>query len=99
MILLKGKSITNEKILVETVYNLEEEENKYINIDEGVVVDKEASQPTYKKGKGFLWYVNPKTKEQWFEEYDRPLTQEEQSEELQNQVNALNIAMAEIMGV
>lgn len=57
------------------------------------------SEPEQVKGKAALPYCNPQTSEFWYEYVDRPLTSEEQSEELQDQVNALNIAMAEIMGV
>lgn len=56
-------------------------------------------KPEQVKGKAALPYCNPQTSEFWYEYVDRPLTSEEQSEELQDQVNALNIAMAEIMGV
>ncbi|UVI28156.1 hypothetical protein [Paenibacillus spongiae] len=76
--LLKGKLISAEKMLVETIYNLEVQENAGLDTTNGVVVGEEASFPTPKVGKGFLWYVNPITGEQWFEEYDRPLTPEEQ---------------------
>lgn len=56
-------------------------------------------EPRQVKGKSILPYCNPETKEVWYEYVDKPLVLEEQLKELQEQVNALNIAMAEIMGV
>lgn len=56
-------------------------------------------EPEQVKGKSALPYCNPQTKEVWYEYVDKPLSSEEQLKELQEQINALNIAMAEIMGV
>lgn len=76
--LLKGTFVSADKMLVEIIYNLDVMENAGINQESGVVVDKEADMPAPEIGKSLYWYVNPVTKEQWFEAYDRPLTTEEQ---------------------
>jgi len=75
--LLRGSVISDEKLFVEIIYNLEVPENAGLDTSIGVVVEQEASFPDPQIGKGYYWYVNPKTKEQWFEAYDRPLTPEE----------------------
>jgi len=56
-------------------------------------------EPEQKTGKSALPYCNPETGDFWYEYVDIPLAPEEQLKELQEQINALNIAMAEIKGV
>lgn len=77
MKLLRGRLVEENKLLVEQIFNMEVEENKDVDTTIGVLVDEEPEFPPYTFGKGHLWFVNPETKEQWFEEYDRPLTPEE----------------------
>lgn len=91
--LLRGSFIDENKLRVEIIYNLEAKENHGVDTTNGVVVDEELQMPDPKIGKAFHWFVNPQTKEQWFEELDRPLTKEEQVELLlsqqQEQLDAL----------
>lgn len=77
MYLLKGILISEDKLQVQIIYNLDAEENANIDRSDGVIVDYELEQPEPKRGKSFIYYVNPQTKEQWYEEVDRPLTSEE----------------------
>ncbi|WP_028563057.1 hypothetical protein [Paenibacillus pinihumi] len=79
--LLKGQIINEEKMIVQTIYNLDAVENNSIDIATGVVVDSEIDFPEPKTGKGYIYCVNPQTKEQWFEEYNRKLTKDEQIEQ------------------
>jgi hypothetical protein len=71
--LLVGRKISDTKILVETIYNLEVSDNDYLNplkgasldITKQVVVD-ETILPPKDLPPGSYYYVNPVTKEQWF---------------------------------
>lgn len=65
---------------------------------EGILVAS-IPEPQQIKGKQAILYCNPSTKELWYEYEDIPITEETKIAELEKQVNALNIAMAEIMGV
>lgn len=89
MKLLVGMKINDEKIKVETIYNLDVSENDSIDRSIGVVVDEEITFPEYKAGKGYIWYVNPKTAEQWLEEIEVSLTPEEQTQALLKQQQAI----------
>ena len=88
---------TDIKAKVMLIYHVEPPEEliskgNYIKVEN-------VPEPRQVKGKSVLPYCNPETKEVWYEYVDKPLAPEEQLKELQEQVNALNIAMAEIMGV
>lgn len=99
MQLIKGILENPTRLQSRIVYNMEIEENANVQADEGVLVDEIISFPAPKKGKSYIHYVNPQTAQQWYEEVDRPLTQEElleiQSEKidllLQMQMAAQNI--------
>lgn len=77
--LFVGELVAEDKMMVQMIYNLEAEENKDLDLTKGVVVDEEAVPPEPKIGVWHVWYVNPTTKEQWFEEVPRPLTPEEEA--------------------
>lgn len=47
-------------------------------------------------GKDGVLYINPSTKEMWYEYVDRPLTQEEKIYQLELEKNDLQIALAEL---
>ncbi len=88
---------TDTKAKVMLIYNVEPPEElisngNYIKVEN-------VPEPIQVKGKSTLPYCNPETKEVWYEYVDKPLSSEEQLKELQEQINTLNIAMAEIMGV
>jgi hypothetical protein len=68
-------------------------------IDSNILVDNVLLQPEEKIGKIAVHYINPETKEQWYEYVDRQLTAEEEISSLKTQINSLNIAMANMMGV
>jgi hypothetical protein len=89
MKLLVGRRISDEKIEVETIYNLDVSENDSIDRSIGVVVKEELPFPPYVAGKRYMLYVNPVTKEQWFEEHEVTLTPEEQTQVLLKQQQAI----------
>lgn len=97
MKLLVGTKISDTKMLVETIFNLDHPTNAGIDTSKGVVVEEEAEFPPPKTGKGYRWYVNPQTGEQWFEEYDRPLTPEEQLMILQQQIDQTTILLGDLI--
>jgi len=53
------------------------------------------SQMVMEMHKGYEYYINPITKEQWFEYFDRPLTSEEI---LQQRLDEHEMAIAAILG-
>jgi hypothetical protein len=85
MRLLVGEKINDQKVRVQISYNLDVSENDPIDRSIGVVVEEEITYPEYKAGKGYIWYVNPETAEQWLEEIEVPLTPEEQTQALLKQ--------------
>lgn len=88
---------TNTRAKVVLIYHVEPPEEL---LNKGnYITATNIEEPEQKTGKTALPYCNPEAKEVWYEYVDKPLSSEEQLEELQEQVNALNIAMAEIMGV
>jgi hypothetical protein len=89
MRLLVGTKINDEKIKVEISYNLDVSENNYLDRSIGVIVEEEITFPEYQAGKGYQWFVNPKTSEQWLEEIEVPLTPEEQTQVLLKQQQAI----------
>ena len=97
MKLLTGQLIAPDKMLVQTVYNLDHPANAGIDTSRGVVVEAEATPPEPKIGKGYHWYVNPQTGGQWFEEYDRPLTPDEQVQVQQQQIDEMTILLGDLM--
>jgi hypothetical protein len=94
MKLLTGQLISPNKLLVQTSYNLDHPANAGIDTSNGVVVENEASPPEPQPGKGYLWCVNPQTGDQWFEEYDRPLTPEEQ---MQQRIELMQAALDDLI--
>jgi len=97
MKLLTGQLISSDKLLVQMVYNLDHPANAGLDTSQGVVVQEEATPPEPKIGKGYLWFVNPQTGEQWFEEYDRPLTPEEQVQVQQQQLDQMTILLGDLL--
>jgi len=97
MKLLTGTLVSPDKMLVQTVYNLDHPVNAGIDTSQGVVVEAEAEPPAPQIGKGYHWFVNPQTGEQWFEEYDRPLTQEEQLQVQQQQLNEMTVLLGDLL--
>ena len=89
MKLLVGTKINDEKLKVEMIYNLDVSENDSIDRSIGVEVKDEITFPEYAPGKGYQWFVNPKTAEQWLEEIEVPLTPEEKTQALFKQQQAI----------
>ena len=85
---------TDTKAKVMMIYNVEPPK-ELISNGNYITVDN-IEEPEQKTGKTALPYCNPETGDFWYEYVDKPLSSEEQ---LQEQINALNIAIAEIMGV
>jgi len=80
MYLLTGKLENENRMRVELYYNLDVPENQDKTTADGVVVEEVLPYPPAQRGKSFVRYVNPVTKEQWFEAIDRPLNQDELAE-------------------
>ncbi|KYH35821.1 hypothetical protein CLTEP_02140 [Clostridium tepidiprofundi DSM 19306] len=99
MYLLKGIKETEEKLNVQIIFNLDVEENKNIDTTDGVIVEKILEQPKKKRGIGFKLYVNPKTKEQFYEEFERMLTQEEKLDEMNEKLDLLMQSNLESEGI
>lgn len=101
--LLTGKRISNDKLLVETIYNLDHPDNQNIDTSVGVVVEEQISVSNPLPGKGYLLYVNPLTLEQWFEEFDIPKTPEqlmqEKIEELEQRLQVATDTIDYLLGV
>jgi hypothetical protein len=89
MWLLKGEKISEEKIRVESCFNLDFPENDVIDKEGGAIVEEQIEYPPYEIGKGYVWYANPLTSEQWLEEVEVPLTPEEQTQALFKQQQAI----------
>lgn len=93
MRLIKGILESPTRLRTQITYNMEIEENASIETSDGVLVEKfyELSDLniTPQRGKGYIHYVNPQTKEQWYEEFDRSLTQEEQIEVQNEKIDLL----------
>jgi hypothetical protein len=94
---LTGTLVSPDKMLVQTAYNLDHPANAGIDTSLGVVVEAEAESPAPQPGKGYCWFVNPQTGEQWFEEYDRPLTLEEQLMILKQQIDQTTILLGDLI--
>ena len=94
---LTGTLVSPEKMLVQTSYNLDHPANAGIDTSQGVVVEAEAEPPAPQIGKGYHWYVNPQTGEQWFEEHDRPLTPEEQLLVQQQRLHEMTILLGDLL--
>ncbi len=94
--LLCGERISEEKLVVHMVYNLDAVENAGMDTSQGVVVEAEPNFPASQVGKAYRWCVNPQTKEQFFEEYDRPLTSDEKMQQMQDVVD--QIVITTLMG-
>lgn len=97
MKLLTGTFVASDKMLVQTVYNLDHPANASIDTSKGVVIEAEAEPPAQQPGKGYHWYVNPQTGQQWFEEYDRPLTPEEQVQVQQQQIDEMTVLLGDLL--
>ncbi len=88
---------TNTRAKVVLIYHVEPTE-ELLNNGNYIRVEN-VPEPIQVKGKSALPYCNPKTKEVWYEYVDKTITEDDKIAELEKQVNALNIAIAEIMGV
>lgn len=75
--ILMGERLAEDKMKVTSMYNGDVEENEELDLSEAVIVTEMAPMPTAKLGKRYVLYVNPQTGEQWYEEIDRPLTNNE----------------------
>jgi hypothetical protein len=76
-----GFMITRSKMQVEIVYNdITALSPEYVA--QGTVVETIPEMPTA-KGKEAILFVNPQTKEAWYELFDRQLTQDERLEDLE----------------
>ena len=90
MIALFHEAVSSEKDRVTVIHykpeRLPEEQKKAI-----ILIEDEALPEAgdLKKGKKAVLYVNPKTKELWYEYEDRPLTQEELLSEISAKLTSL----------
>ncbi|MFZ7103386.1 MAG: hypothetical protein ACOWWO_12125 [Peptococcaceae bacterium] len=89
MWLLKGDKITETKIKITSIYNLNAIENDKISKEDGIIVESLLDYPPYKKGVDYIRCVNPQTKDQFYEYIDRPLTQDEIIQEQNEKIDLL----------
>ena len=98
MVLLFGVLESPERMRVESqVYqydNLSLEEKA-----KGIEVEFVPEMPEYQKGKGYQLYINPQTKEMWYETYDRPLTPDEQAAEQNEKLDIILQMLLEKEGI
>ena len=100
MFLIKGVLESPTRMRRKIIYNMEAPENAGIDTSDGVLVEeilREVENP--KRGKGYAFYVNTQTKEQWYEEYDRPFTQEELLEIQNEKIDLLIMNQLEMEGI
>lgn len=103
MDLLKGVLEDATRLRTDIYYNLNAPENAGISTEDGVIVEKFMELAdlgiTPQRGKSYIHYVNPQTKEQWYEEFDRPLTLEEQLEVQNEKIDLLLMNQLEMEGI
>lgn len=99
MYLLKGELETENRMRVFIIYNLDAPENKDIERSDGVIVENEPVPPPRKRGISHILYANPQTGECWYEEMERPLTQEELIEEQNEKLDLIMMALLEQEGI
>ena len=99
MYLLKGIKESDERLRVTIIYNLDAPENKDIDQTDGVIVQNEPVKPKRKRGISHVLYANPKTGEYWYEDVERPLTQEEMLEEQNEKLDLIMMAQLEREGI
>lgn len=97
MILLYVDKITEEKCRVLGVNYFPYEVNRRVPdsvIENNILVDN-VLNPVEKVGKDAIHYINPQTLEQWYEYVDRPLSYEEQIQELKAQNAQMLLALVQ----
>ncbi|MED2006683.1 hypothetical protein P4V39_00945 [Brevibacillus borstelensis] len=96
MYLLAGVKESEDKILVLETYNLSVEENKNLtvaSVENGVIVTELPTRPKRQAGTDHVLYVNPITKEAWYDQVSVPLTPEERIEQFENQLKVTQEAL------
>ncbi|GIO03038.1 hypothetical protein J5TS2_37060 [Brevibacillus halotolerans] len=100
MYLLVGSKQTEEKMTVQEIYNLDHPDNAGITPDifenSVIVSDLLLSSAEQQMGKKQVHCVNPKTKEQFWEYVDRPLTQDEEILQLKQDKQMLQLAITDL---
>ncbi|AUM66306.1 hypothetical protein C0R09_18280 [Brevibacillus laterosporus] len=100
MYLLVGIKQSEEKMTVQEIYNLDHPDNVGITPDKFenfvIVSDLLVSLAEQQKGKKQVHCVNPKTKEQFWEQVDRPLTQDEEILQLKQDKQMLQLAITDL---
>lgn len=67
-------------------------------IESGILVES-IPKESYQVGKIGILYINPKTKEMWYEYVDRSLTPEEEIAQLKERMHAMQVAIDSVLGV
>lgn len=83
---------TDEKAKVVLIYNVTppEEVIKNAEVKGQIIIEAERPVPgNPQRGKSQRPYINPKTKEVWLEQVDRPLTPEERMEQLDERLQSI----------
>jgi hypothetical protein len=89
--------VNGTDIIVTMIYNLDHPANANIDRSSGVEVNDILPEAEPKFGKGVTLHVNPQTKEQWYEEFDRPLTPEEENKQLSLRVDNLTMQLGDAL--
>lgn len=100
MFLIKGILEGQTRLRRIISYDMDVPENNDLDTSDGVLVEdllNHVENP--KRGKGYTFYINPQTKEQWYEEYDRPYTQEELLEIQNEKIDLLLMNQLEMEGI
>lgn len=102
MYLVNGILHNEGKMEINEIYNLDIDSNLTLLNDgviSGIEVDEIHTPNVFVRGKVNVHYINPTTKEQWFELVDRPLTQEENIEVIDEKVNLILQMQMSMQGV
>jgi hypothetical protein len=102
MIYIGYQKITEERAII-TTKHFKPELLSEDDIKNGVLVPS-LPEEIYVEGKSPMYFINPLTSEVWIEYVDykplsTPLSQEQQMASLKEQISALNVAMAQMLGM
>lgn len=88
MIILFGQKETDTRLKVSVIHYSPEKLTEEEKTD-GILVENIPNKPNDIFGKSLTLFINPVTKEMWYEYEDRPLTDSEKIEQLQSVVDQL----------
>lgn len=96
--LLIEEQITKDKARVGAIHFKPEMLNE-ATASKAIMVENKLADPELIKGKTAQLFVNPITKEQWYEYFDRPLTQEEISTDILTKLDEISVKLTELINI